>query len=106
MDTDGITMTDDRELIMPFVTVRSNGGPHDDSAYCAGFEMGMLDVHLSAITPWATESLWTIRSENRPQADLIAMRYGYRLSVCSETDGWSNIVIYRKTKCDDDDDSP
>lgn len=34
------------DLVMPFVTVTSAGGPHDDDAYVAGFEMGALDACL------------------------------------------------------------
>lgn len=33
-------------LVMPFVTVSSVGGPHDDGAYVAGYEMGALAVRL------------------------------------------------------------
>lgn len=64
-------------LGMPFVTVTSKGGPHEDNAYCAGYEMGLLDARLSLIQGLATSAEYTIRAENRAQADLIAMRYGY-----------------------------
>lgn len=61
-------------LVMPFVTVASKGGPYDDDAYVAGYEMGQLDAAL-ALRP--EEHAATVRTENAIQADLIAMRHGY-----------------------------
>jgi hypothetical protein len=74
-------------LRMPFVTVRTNGGPHHDDSYVAGFEMGSLDRLLSEVKP----ATWhvAIHAENRAQADLIAMANGYRVEMSSEAlDGW------------------
>lgn len=62
-------------LAMPFVVVASKGGPYDDGAYTAGYEMGMLDGALAA-GPARHETM--IHSANATQADLIAMRRGYR----------------------------
>lgn len=69
-------MTDDpqTEFLFPFVVVTSKGGPYDDIAYSAGYEMGELDACLSA-SPTSHEV--TIRADNSAQADMIAMHYGY-----------------------------
>lgn len=75
------------DLLMPFVPVKSRGGPHDDEAYTAGYEMGLLDATLAAAPPTHEA---TIRSDNAAQADLIAMRNGYQCSVeDSGAEGWS-----------------
>lgn len=68
------------EMAMPFVTVVSRGGSHEDQAYTAGWECGGLDGRLAVLAALGGISLSaTIRTENVPQADLIAMRHGYRL---------------------------
>lgn len=89
------------DLIMPFVTVQSKDGPHEDVSYVAGYEMGYLDAALDGSKKWAKTSAWTIHAENRAQADLIAMHHGYTLEVTDSTtaDGWIAIVL---TKADAD----
>lgn len=62
-------------LVMPFLPVASRGGPYDDGAYTAGYEMGTLDAALAA---HPTAHRTTIHSANATQADLIAMHHGYR----------------------------
>jgi hypothetical protein len=76
-------------LVMPFVSVASKGGPYDDDAYAAGWAMGALDAKLSAIMrPVCHEE--TIRTADLPQADLVAMKHGYRLERSpSEDDEWT-----------------
>lgn len=81
-------------LVMPFVTVASKGGPHDDTAYAAGWEMGVLDARLEYEKPAVLEM--TIHAENAPQADLLAMKHGYAGIVTeSEVDGWSFLALTR-----------
>jgi hypothetical protein len=65
-------------LVMPFLPVTSRGGPFDDQAFVAGYEMGRLDEVLRAAPP--THST-TIRTDNAAQADLIAMQHGYRCTA-------------------------
>lgn len=85
-------MSDEPEyaLVMPFVTCASNGGPHDDSSYVAGWEMGALDAalkHASALNIGPRPTLRTsIHADNQPQADLIAMKHGFHV-VFEEIDG-------------------
>ncbi|MCV7354477.1 hypothetical protein [Mycolicibacterium fluoranthenivorans] len=69
-------MDDDNgfDLVMPFVSVQSKGGPHDDSAFAAGYAMGLLDAELGGSV---FDQGRAIRVEDRAQADLIAMRHGF-----------------------------
>lgn len=76
-------------LAMPFVTVASVGGPHDDSGYVHGFEMGQLIATLPAKIPHSFAT--TFHAENLPQADLIAMRNGYRMEPVTSGDGWVEV---------------
>lgn len=83
-------MNDEAEygMVMPFLPLRSKGGPYDDWAYCGGFEMGRLDAALEAHAERGEApdpTPFTIQAENREQADLIAMRHGY-IGEASVTD--------------------
>lgn len=62
-------------LLMPFVSVTSRGGPHDDDSYVAGWEVGALHTHLLGAQPDQHEQ--NILRVNRDQADLVAMHSGY-----------------------------
>lgn len=79
------------ELVMPFVSVKSKGGPFDDAAYVSGWRMGALDARLGAegiLRPLSHED--TIRSVDVPQADMIAMKHRYRMETePSEDDEWA-----------------
>ena len=83
------------ELTMPFVTVTSVGGPHEDAAYAAGYAMGALDAVLTMHKAMHFFPLYgTIETENRPQADLIAMKHGCTASfVESEVEGWLSMTV-------------
>jgi hypothetical protein len=90
-------MDDDDEfgydLVMPFLPVRSKGGPHDDDAYVAGYEMGLLDAQLSRST---FDQGRAIHGENREQADLIAMRHGYLGEFTNDNgDGWVCMKVHQ-----------
>lgn len=76
------------ELVIPFVSLASKGGPHEDQAYVAGYEMGRLDAVLEHQRPPVLDM--TIRLDNRHQADLIAMHRGYAMRIVHDwgTDGW------------------
>lgn len=84
------------ELVMPFVTVKSKGGPHDDDSYTAGYEMGLMDARLASLGEWVQSCTFTIQSVNFDQADLIAMRHGFnRIDVRSQPTGWAYITVSR-----------
>jgi len=72
-------------LVMPFVTVASKGGPHDDESYTAGYAMGMLDVTLAS---GVAKHDVTIRATCEAQADLLAMRYRYHSVIGDVGDEW------------------
>lgn len=85
----------DYELAMPFVTVNSKGGPHDDESYVCGFEMGRLDATLPDAPD---EYVETIHATNLAQADLIAMRNGYAATVdprAEPVEGWETVTFTR-----------
>lgn len=71
------------ELVIPFIPIQSEGGPFDDGAYAAGYEMGRLDVVLSTasnlgLTP---DTHYLCNEHNAEQVDLLAMRYGFSCLV-------------------------
>lgn len=82
---------DGLELVMPFVTVATQGGPHEDGAYAAGWEMGALDAELEYAAPAVVER--TIHATNDAQADLVAMKHGYRINLDDLGGGWSSLKL-------------
>ena len=87
------------DLVMPFMTCRSKGGPHEDDSYVAGWEMGQLDTFLKEVNP--AVHFQNILTENKPQADLIAMNHGYKINFIRHADNifddWTWIEL-TKTK--------
>lgn len=81
------------DLVMPFVTVASKGGPHEDVAYTAGWCMGALDALLEHRQPAAHED--TIYTDSVPQADRVAMKHGYSATFTEGPDGWSFMELRR-----------
>lgn len=84
------------DLVMPFVTVASKGGPHDDASFTAGYQMGLLDERLrSGRVP---DTAMPIATDCVPQADLLAMRYGWRCVVQPRgdeaVDGWELVRFH------------
>lgn len=67
------------ELVMPFVTCASNGGPHDDESYTRGWEMGTLDAQLSLTPAMLSFGQVLIHRDSRPMADLVLARHGWHL---------------------------
>lgn len=81
-------------LVMPFVNVTSRGGCYDDEAFCAGYEMGLLDARLEYEQPAMHEQM--IHEHNIGQADLIAMHRGYRLEQKDyDATGWRYIQLVK-----------
>jgi uncharacterized protein YfaP (DUF2135 family) len=71
------------EMVMPFVACASHGGAYDDDSFVAGWRMADLDAALRAADasrPMAA----TIRPAEQTQADLIAMRHGWRVSTAED----------------------
>jgi hypothetical protein len=91
--------TESYELALPFVVVKSEGGPFDDEAYVCGFEAGQLDSRLAQISQFLDDFSTGIHAANRKQADLIAMRYGFTMEVepCDCDDEWIHVTFTRMT---------
>jgi hypothetical protein len=93
------------EPVMPFITVTSKGGPHDDQSYVAGYEMGQLDSRLAVMALYGDVGhTATLRTENLPQAELIAMKHGFTcdLEVYAATSEWA-LVSFVRPESDGDD---
>lgn len=77
------------QLVMPFVTVASKGGPHDDDSYVAGWQMAELDALIKSVAGVGNVNGITVAEANRPQADLIAMNHGWVAAFeDSGVEGW------------------
>lgn len=84
------------ELMMPFVNVKSNGGPHDDEAYTCGYEMGTFDARCERSKNLSINLFKElIHSSNTAQADLIAMSYGYIIADHIITGEWNEITLQK-----------
>lgn len=82
------------DLVMPFVSVASKGGPYEDNAYCAGWAMGALDARLATLAPVSLSE--TVRTDDLDQADLVAMSHGYAMQRHeSEVEGWTFVEFTR-----------
>jgi hypothetical protein len=71
-------------LVMPFVSVASRGGPHDDDSYVAGYECGQWSERMRAYACFGlgpAKAVMPVRTENVPQLDLLAMRWGLALII-------------------------
>jgi hypothetical protein len=69
----------DDEVGLPLVLCRSRGGPFDDEAFRSGWRLGDIGSMLgrSGVSALAE----SIRPWERLQADLVAMAYGYTMTV-------------------------
>lgn len=97
------------DLVMPFVSVVSKGGPFDDESYAAGWRMGVLDLNLAlinslmespavAVRPVPVHSE-VIRMADLAQADLIAMQYRFAMKTESTpSPGWVRAVFVKLAK--------
>lgn len=85
------------EMVMPFLPVTSKGGPFDDDAYSAGYEMGLLDGLLGDTYTFGLVCR-ALRPENQQQADLLAMRHGWRATFVPLDDGWVSAEFVRIPK--------
>lgn len=84
------------DLVMPFVTVRSVGGPHDDAPYAAGWAMGALDKQLTQCALVDVRAVsFVIRTDCRAQADLIAMQHDYTMTVTAGGQEWISVEFTR-----------
>ena len=78
-DHDQISADDGDELGLPLVLCRSRGGPFDDDAFRSGWRLGEIGSTLGRLGVSALAE--SIRPWERLQADLLAMAYGYTMTV-------------------------
>lgn len=81
-------------LVMPFVLVKSNGGPYDDQAFAAGMACGQLWTELHTLSAHgALPRPRYVRPEHVAQLDLIAMHFGYVLAAgdVDESSGFQRV---------------
>lgn len=86
------------ELVVPFVVVKSAGGPYDDDAYVAGYECAFAH-QLIANDAEVIYSGFVVHTANLPQIDLLAMHHGYTMHAADTEDpSWSVVVFDPVTK--------
>lgn len=79
-------------LVMPFVIVKSVGGPYDDEAFTVGWEMAELDAWLRAGQRHGARKM--IHSTAIAQADLLAMKNGYTMTAeVTQIDSWAAVTF-------------
>ena len=94
MEFDRVDIGEDCGGVMPFVLCRSKGGPYDDDAFSSGWRLGAIGAALAG--PGVSALCESIRAGERIQADLLAMAYGYAMSVDPSTDpDWLSVTFTR-----------
>lgn len=87
------------ELVMPFVSVSSVGGPYDDDAFAAGWQCGLIAANLEVAERLnVTELTWPFfRTALAKQVDLIAMRHGFvaTIGASEEYPEWGVLIVTR-----------
>ena len=90
-------------LAVPFVAARSGGGPYDDAAFAAGFQVGQLHTAMAVGARLGTRSAeWVVRDSLAKQLDLIAMFHGYTSRAVPLDDGWARFSVVRSAEHRDD----
>lgn len=79
-------------LVMPFVVVKSKGGPHDDGAFVAGFRLGQI---WQVLEPDGAGWTGLVREDDMPQLDLIAMHHHCEVERTDAPGGWVHVKIAR-----------
>jgi hypothetical protein len=96
MNEDPNQMNDDTDgdVGLPLVLCRSRGGPFDDEAFRSGWRLGDIGSMLSRAGVSALAE--SIRPCERLQADLLAMAYGYTMTVepCADPE-WLSVTFTR-----------
>lgn len=91
---------DEFEMVMPFVMCQSNGGPHDDASFVSGYRLGGLSMalRLAQAFPGMTLDPVVAHPNEQPQIDLLAMRFGFTLTVEPFDDDWATYTFERVTE--------
>lgn len=81
-------------LVMPFVVTTDAGGPYESGAFVAGARFGQDSAELRAEQP--DEWQRYVYPPMVPQYDLLAMRYGYAITVepwAEHPDEWALVTL-------------
>jgi len=90
---------DHAELPMSFVTLASEGGPHEDSSYLAGWQMGALNALLALDRDHLHVHEQMVYAASREQAELIAVTQGYAVEFTdSEDPAWLSASFTRQAR--------
>ena len=93
-DDNQISAADGDEPGLPLVLCRSRGGPFDDDAFRSGWRLGDIGSTLGRLGVSALAE--SIRPWERLQADLLAMAYGYTMTVQPGGDpDWVSVTFTR-----------
>lgn len=85
-------------LVMPFVVCQSEGGPYEDQAFTAGWELGVLAERLSTLAAKpGVVHIATVRTPSLPQVDLLAMKEGWTLETFQEEADWTTVRLRHAT---------
>src|SRR5215510_2279256 len=98
MEFDRLELDADSSREMPLVLCRSRGGPYDDDAFSSGWRLGAIGAALAG--PGISGLCESIRADERVQADLLAMAYGYSMRVDPSTDPYWLSVTFTRTADD------
>lgn len=82
------------DIVLPFVVCQSQGGPYEDDAYVAGYEIGEISTMLAqnAFLEWERP----VHTGNLAQLDLVAMRWSYIVAERVEVDDtWTAVKIVK-----------
>jgi hypothetical protein len=85
-----------QKVTMPIVNTISVGGVFDDSSYAAGYEVGYLDFRLLQASIIDADGIaTTMFKDNLEQADLIAMKHGYKIESKEESEcgNWITLLF-------------
>lgn len=93
MDEDNLESDEQHyELSLPFVVVKSVGGPFDDEAFVAGYNVARVVMQLAVLKPLGgickDSTFHYVNPAIIPQLDLVAMREGCMMGQGLEENGF------------------
>jgi hypothetical protein len=77
------------EMVLPFVVVKSKGGPYDDDAFVAGYQCGLIDKQLEIAAATNAQGVLEpiVRRALLPQLELHGMRHGFPVLKVGDANG-------------------
>lgn len=83
----------ERELSLPFVCTKTEGGQYEDLSFVAGYQVGEISGQLfhRAIVV----GTYLVYSDLCKQLDLVAMKHGYVFDVLNDDGVWAQVGFTR-----------